>query len=501
MQKISFYFNKLLAALRARSMVSGLDISDQVLRLVYFDGAVWQLHTVRIEPGVLEGGRVKNRDALLAALRALKEQSKIDGGNKKKKVNVAIALSSVNTYTQVFTLPQVNRNELEKAIELNVQMASPGDAAKIDSGWQVVGRNRESGQVDILSAFIDRDIVDEMVQALFEANFLVVALEPRSIALARILREKAAGVDITKSYLLVDIGNTGMDFFIIRNGKPYFQYVTAWSDVADEKGNIQVENFRTQLTMNLHQVLNFYGQHWTDPVSAVIVSAVMLQDEIEKTVAEKFSFPAIRMTLEMGQSISSEWLVPLGSSLWSPELTLGEAPINLLGAGWRDRFYEEELFQFLGFWQILLPIMLAVLIVVFVGANSFLANAKTTIQAESSINNNSAQASKIAALEASSTQFNAEAVAIQQIEMLPDPATGLVGAVNAAATANQITIGHLSFSDSTATLDGSAVSENNIIAFKDALEQDSGVSSINLPLTGIESSGSGYTFTVTFQYQ
>jgi hypothetical protein len=499
MKKISYYFNNVLGALRVRSAVSGLEISDQVLRLVYFDGKAWQLQSARLEPGVLENGRIKDRAAFLAALGELRKKSKVAGRSKNRKVSVAVVLSSVNAYTQVFNLPQITGADLEKAVELNVQMASPGDATKINSGWQNVGIEEGSGQMDILSAFIDRDIVDEMAQALFEAKFLAVALEPRSVALARILREKQVGVDIKKSYILVDVGNAGMDFFIIRNGQPYFQYATPWSDIADDKGQIALEKFETQLTASLRQVLNFYAQHWPEPVSAVIISAVTFSDEIEKAVGEKFFLPALKMTLEMGQTISPEWLVPLGSSLWTPESKIGEASINLLGVGWRDRFYEEQFFGFLGFWQVLMPVMMAVLVVIFIAADAFLTTATATVEAEGP-NGGSEQLSEITALEASSTQFNAMVSLVQNIESVPTPSATLLAIVNDAAASNQITVSHLSFSSGNVTVDGSAFSGSSAIAFKDALEQDQGVSAINLPVTAIQQNGNTVSFTMTFAY-
>src|ERR1700722_19368738 len=339
MARLRFFFQKILDFLRIRTVVAGLEISDEVVRFVYFEGMTWRLYAIRLEPGVLENGRIKKREKFIAALMALRTQSK--NGGKNKKINVVVSLSSVNAYSQMFNLPIVTGDDLTKAIELNLQMASPGEASKTYAGWQIVDKDEGVGRIDILSSFIEREIVDDMVRALLEAKFLAMAVEPRSISLARILREKGMGVDPKKAYILVDVDSVGLDFLIIRNGEPYFEYINRWEDIAGEKGEISLEKFESQLTTSLRQVLNFYGQHWPEPIAAMIISAATFQAEIEKTVAQNFSFPALRMTLEMGQAISSEWLVAVGCALRgrASKFDSNEKEISLLGEAWEDRFH------------------------------------------------------------------------------------------------------------------------------------------------------------------
>src|SRR5271167_4788222 len=112
MNRLQFAFQKFLAFLRIRTIVAGLEVSDQVLRLVYFNGKIWQLTAVRLEPGILENGKIKDREKFLAALNALKTQSKVGGG--KKKISVVTTLGSVNAYSQVFKLPLVTGDGLTK---------------------------------------------------------------------------------------------------------------------------------------------------------------------------------------------------------------------------------------------------------------------------------------------------------------------------------------------------------------------------------------------------
>src|SRR4051812_36069946 len=115
------FFEKILALLRVHSVAAGLEVSDEILRLVSYDGKTWRLNSMRLEPGVLENGRVKNREAFKAALLALKEKVM---KRKKGTFNVVLCLSSLRAYIQTFSLPSAKGEDFEQAVELNLKMAS-----------------------------------------------------------------------------------------------------------------------------------------------------------------------------------------------------------------------------------------------------------------------------------------------------------------------------------------------------------------------------------------
>lgn len=503
MNRLRFAFQKTLAFLRIRTIVAGLEVSDQLVRLVNFDGKAWQLTAVRLEPGVVENGKIKDRAKFFAALAALKAQSKT--GPVKKKVGVVLVFSSVNAYSQVFNLPEVSGDELAKAVELNLQMASPGEAGKMYSDWKIVGNNQDTKQLEILSSFIERDVVDDMVQALFDANFFVMAIEPRSLALSRMLQERGLDADAKKSYILIDVGAVGIDFLVIRNGEPYFEYPTGWTDLADEKGNIPVEKFIAQIVGGLHRVLNFYSGHWPEPIAAIIVSSATLQEEIEKAIAQNFPFPTLRMTLEMGQIISPEWLVAIGAAMRDrrTKFDLSEKELSLLGKPWQDRFHGEQLLRFLDFWRLLLPAAMGLLILIFIATGSFLNTTSASIAQEAAAPGNSSESAQMAALEASSTRFNTLVSDLQTAEQGSGLAQTVLSEIISLAESSQVSISNFSFSgpSSPITLSGVATSEDHIVAFKSTLDLDPNIASVNLPLSGIVQNGTNFTFTVTFTYK
>lgn len=495
----SYYFQKLLSLLRVRTVAAGLEVTDQVVRLSFFDGRSWQMHAVQFEPGVMERGVVKNREALLTGLAALK--AKVTKGNKKKKMNVVACLSSVLTYTQVFSLPGVTGDELVKAVDLNLQMASPFEKDQAHSGWQIVGHDADSLKQDVLSVFIEQKVVDEMVELLFEAGFLVMAIESRALALTRVLKEKGAGLDMKKPYVFLSVDNSGIDFLIIRGGALYFEYATAWRDIMNEKGEITNEAFRSTLAASFRQVANFYSQHWTDALSAIIISATALEADVERVVAENASLPGIKLTLEMGQPISSEWLVALGCSLRKTGFQYKHLEVNLLGHESRDRFHNEQLLEFLRFWRVLVPVTMGILLVTFVVADVFLSNSRSSIEERSDFNT-SGQTGELTNLETSASNFNAYVGVFATAEASLAPKNVVLDALLSMAAQKNIVLDHVSFQgfSNPISLSGTSATQDDIIAFQTALQADPRFTNINLPLTGIESTGDMFTFSMTLTF-
>lgn len=496
-------FEKILAILHVRSRVAGLEVSDEAVRLAYFDGKNWQMNAIRLEPGVMERGIIKNKDAFAAALLELKIKSGIGGRDGKKKANVVVAFSSANPYSKVFSLPSIEGDNLEKAVALNLDMASPGEKSELYPGWQIVNRDVGKGSIEILTSFIQRGMVDGIVEALFMVGFTPVAVESKALALTRVFREKGAAIDISKPYVFVAVDSAGVEFLVVKNGAPYFEYARHWADIADGKGEVTTAAFEDDLKASLKQVLNFYAQQWPEPLAAVVLSTVAFRDEVERTIAQNVSVPAVRLSLTMGQPISSEWLVALGSCLRGSDGKLsGGQEVSFLGEELQDRFNEEQVLHFLGFWQAIVPVSLAILAISFVTAYIFLGHVQADIEGNAGFTPIPSQVAAMSALEASSSAFNNEVAMIQGIESMQDVSYALIGDVASVAAANDITISSFSFGGLgiPIALSGIASSESQVVAFKSALENDKHVSGVDLPLTGIQPAGTNYSFSVTFGY-
>jgi hypothetical protein len=492
---------KFLRFFRIRPIAGGLEVTDQLLRLAYFDGTMWQFRAVRIEPGVSEGGKIKDEFAFAAALAALRSQIP-ELANKNNTMNVVVSLGAASIYNQIFNLPVIKGGSFETAVQLNLQMSSSVVATEAYSGWEIISRNEATGRVEVLGAFADRAIVDAMTGALFSVGFVVTAVESKALAVARMMREYGSGLDSEKSYLIAIIDDSDLDFIIVRRGRLCFEYMSPWRDIADEKGEITIDRFKQTFTLDLHQVVNFYRQHWTEPLAAIGLSGDFLAAEARAIIGT--TEPMLVFSLEdvLGGAIPDAWIVAVGSGLRGAAPRAKDREITFLGEGAKRLFENSRVLNFLSFWRVVVPVVLGILLGVFVLADIFIGTTENNIAASStSVASLGVGTQKeMTDLAARATNFNNSVAMIASTETSLALRYAAVDAISSAAAKNNIAITRITLQsdDKPILVAGQAQSEDAILAFKSAIQQLPGFGTVNLPLAGIQGAGTSYSFSMTF---
>jgi hypothetical protein len=494
---------KLLRFLRIRPPAGGLEITDQLIRLAYFERSVWQFYAVRMEPGIIQGGKILDETAFVAALTALRAQVPRHF-QKNGTLNVVVSLGATSIYNQIFDLPLLRGESFDTAMKLNLQMSSSVDIGETYSGWEIVETDESSRRVKALGMFVGRAIVDPLIVALFAAGFVTIAVESRAIALARFIREYGSGLDLAGSYLIVMSDDNGIDFAILRHGRLCFEYMSSWRDMADEKGEIPLERFRQSFSLGMNQVLNFYRQHWKDQIMAVGLSGNVLTEEIRTIVSESQSMKIFLLSDIFDIPFDNAWIVPLGSGLRGMAIEQRGDEIDLLGEGAKKIFEDNMVLNSLSFWRVVVPIAFVAFIAILFSADVFLrTTGQSALQyAASATAENSKTSRDAASLITQANVFNRSVAMISSIEASSTPQSVLIGALSAAASAANVTITEISLPTEGAsiTVSGQTQSETSISVFKTAVAQIPGISSVNLPLDGIQTSGSSYTFSMTFAW-
>lgn len=495
------FFKKALSLLSIQQNTVGFDVSDYALRCAYYDGKQWQLQALRLAPGILLDGRIKNKEAFHGALLELK--SKVFGiKSGKKKVNAVVSLSSVNVYSQVFSLPLLTGDGLEKAVALNMRMVSPDDISKMYADWQVVGRDTATGQCDVLSVFIDRPVVDDMTGAMLDAGFVTMAIESKALILVKMLREKTGNTDKEKSYMVIHIDDAGIDFLIVRKGELYFEYMNPWRDLMDEKGRIPMEVFTAAIGKGVRQVTNFYGQHWPDSVSGIFIVASALYDEAKTAAAASASVPVVPYPLYFkNQGIPPNWLIAIGCGVRGIDFRKRKKEISLLSVSAEETYLREQFVGFMDFWKILIPVVFGFTIAVLAGVDIFLARVQTVSSMESVTALQDGSLPDITVALSSASQFNRSVMFIQTIENAADPKIPVVSALtDIAASSSGIMVASISFPSggNALTFNGTANSEDQIFTFEKNLQGDPRFTGVNVPLASIQQQPGGiFSFTMT----
>jgi hypothetical protein len=497
------WWRKFLTLLRVRSVIGGLEIGDIAMRYTLLDGESWKLHSLRLPPGIVEGGVIKDYPQFVAALKNLKAQI-LGPQNVRKDLNVVVSLSSINVYSQVFSLPMVAGSNLEKAIQLNVQMISPEDTAKSYAGWQLVSGGDRSVHLEVLSAFINKSVVDDVKRALKESGFVVYSLESRALSLARLIRKMSAGFDATRSYIAVNVDANGIQFLIIRHGQLYFEYFTAWRDIENEGHQISQSVLEDVVMRNLHQVLNFYTAHWTDPAQEVVVSAAALGDIVMAAAQRTFSVPVRALVLNaMRQPIEPDWYVAVGCGLRGLIARREDTDLSLLGTSAQDEFRRYQTLAFLRFWRVVVPVSLTVLLVAFVGVRWFFVYVGEGLQDQlSRANTGPDQQVLLRDLRERIGEFNALVANIGTIRNDTTDLYGVFGSVQAIFDAEGATITKFSYpsADALVQISGRASSEDVVPRIKKALDATAGITDTDIPIAGVVPAAQGVSFSVSFRY-
>lgn len=500
LRKIGGAMDKLLRFLHIRPVTGGLEVTDQLLRLAYFDGTAWQFRAVRVEPGVLDGGKIKDEFAFAAALASLRSQIP-ELANKNGTMNVIVSLGAVSIYNQIFNLPLIAGEGFETAVRLNLQMSSSAVAAEAYSGWEIISRNEAAGRVEVLGAFADRAIVDAMTGALFSAGFVVTAVESKALAIARMMREYGSAIDPAKSYLIAIIDDSGLDFIIVRRGRLCFEYMDPWRDIADKKGEITLDRFKHSFALDLRQVVNFYRQHWTEPLAAIGLSGDSLVAEARAVI--ETTEPTLVFLLEdgLGGTVPNAWIVALGSGLRGAASGSKDREITFLGGGAKRLFENSRVLNFLSFWRVAVPVVLAILLGVFVLADVFLQTTENNdaTYSASIVSVGAGTNKEMSGLVSQANIFNSSVAMIASTEP-SNPRYAMIETISNAAAASGIVITHITLQSDTEpiSVSGQAQSEDAILAFKSTIEQIPNFTSADLPLAGIQGSGSSFTFSMTF---
>ncbi len=499
------FYEKFLKVFKAKPFVGGLEISDTAIRFTHFDGKHWQLLSERLLPGVVDAGQIKKYDDFLLGLKKL--HAGITGGtNGGRRISVVTLLSSIPIYSQIFMLPVISGENLEKAIELNLQVLSPADESQNYAGWQIVGKDATTVNLEILTSFINRSIVDEVNKALKDAGFLAVAFEFRALALARLMREFGSGFDREKSYLMLSLDASGLDALVVRRGELYFEYFNFWRDLlqSDER-EVPISIFESAVVRNINQVLNFYNQHWPgDRIAEVFVSAGDLNKESERIIGENFPLATREFTLKISESISYEWFISLGAGLRALVARSKDKDINFLGHEAQEEFRKDHLMNFLDFWRLLIPASFIIFLGVFFAADLFLGKTLGVLKMDPIYQSPDAKIQELELLQAKARQFNNSINIIRATRSQIGQRNPLLEKLNALSGANNVKITRLNF-DQTGSVrfTGEAPTVDAISNFRKAIEAASGdFKEVNLPFSEIIKTGTppqeAFSFSMSF---
>jgi len=494
---MSTFYQKILESFRASMPVGGLEIGDSVLRWSVWRDAEWRLASLRLPPGIVSGGEIKDFKEFVEALRSLKSQI---GGGARSKIPAVVSLASLKAYLQVFSLPFLNEDKLEEAISLNLQMSSPIPFKDAYSDYELLLRDEDAQKSEYLGAFIDQEPVGQILKALEDAGFMAVSVEPRGLSIVRVVR-KFSSFERGRSYILMTVDTNGLEFIVLRNGNLYFDYFSTWKDLEAENKEISTDGFKEIVVRSLQQVLNFYRARWSEPIDSILLASTNLSQEIKNILKGNFPFEVQELALELGGA-SNEWLIALGAGLRGTIPLREDREISLLGIDTKAQYRREQVLGFLRFWRSVVPASLAVLLTAFLGSYYMLVRAERDLGNSPTIRLTPEQQAQESALEKEAQAFNKEVSMFLKLQEIYNPAkVVLLDRLTPITDSYEIKLNHLAYGvGGVVTLAGESRIHDSILGFRDAVSKENSFKNINLPFESIQPNPNGFNFSMTFTF-
>ncbi|PIU98559.1 hypothetical protein COS61_00740 [Candidatus Wolfebacteria bacterium CG03_land_8_20_14_0_80_40_12] len=492
-------------------LIGGLEISDSGLKFILIKGGNLVLASVKLPTGVIVEGKIKDKENFKSVLLNIHSQI---SQRRKKKIYAILNISDINSYVQVFNLPMAAADNLEEAVELNLQMSSPTDFSTVYADWQKIGEvDIDGGQLEILSAFANKQIINEYVECLKEANFVVAAVEFSSLAVSRLI-SRLNNIQDPCLFLRLDV--SGLNFGLVKNKNLYFNYFVPWP--ATEERHISLNILKDLIIRETQKVLNFTGKHLPqEQLKEIALITPSLDDKISQIITENFSIPARKAVLDSKfagldgklsiagnqlTALSPDWFGVLGSALRGLIPRSQDIIISLTDLGTEKEFHQQRIINFIKIWRNIILTSFSFVLAIFIAAEIFLIKNVNSLNSRlTNFINQPGQETFVNSQE-EAKNFNAKIdLALRAKNQTFDWTPFLEKIEN--LTAKEILIDRI-FIQSPETpilFNGRATSEKAIIDFKAALEKETEFKEINLPLAGITQTPDGlFKFSVTFKY-
>ena len=249
--------------------------------------------------------------------------------------------------------------------------------------------------------------------------------------------------------------------------------------------------------------MNFYGQHWSDPVSGIFIVSSFFYEEIKNAVAASASAPVIPCVVSLGgQEISPEWFVALGCGMRGTEFGKRKKEISLLSVSAEETFLRSQFVDFMDFWRILVPAILAFTVVILVGVDIFSAQIQQSSADGSTAALKNGGSKEVAAALAAASDFNRSVSLVNAIESGAKPEMPIITVIEDAAAANGVSVTNISFQSGSGAVSfgGTASSEDQIFSFEKNIQGNSEFANVDVPLSNIQKQANGeeLAFTMTF---
>ena len=467
---------KLTGKLIPKLEVFGLEISDGLARFYDIGKSDNKPRHIflRLAPGVVVNGRIENQQTLQSTLIELHKRV---SNNPKKPINVIASIPINKIYIQPFNLPALAKDNLRESAELNMRMISPIDVSSAYYDWLEIGENLSQDQLDMVAAFVSKDVTDKFVETLQGANFGVAAVEFSSLSLIRAaLKNNFVNRDAPSLLLQMDQG--GLSFAISHMGELYFHHFTEWNRYMGGGKNIDINIFKEGVVDEVRKLINFYLTNFkTNDIQNILIIAENFAEEVK--AALQTNFPDTQIKTVNFNEVNSAY----GAALRGRIPRSQDDSISLAGLSAVDVFRKGQVADFISIWRNLAFTTTGFILLIFLGSALLLQQTAEKVKSSDPFTIGDENSIELARLEKEAQEFNQNVEMLQVLSSKTNPSHRIVKRLTS-LMGTGIGLRRMSVNtiNGNIIVGGTADTEALARAFKDKLDNDDTFTEVDLPL-------------------
>ncbi|OGY56833.1 MAG: hypothetical protein A2Y84_01685 [Candidatus Colwellbacteria bacterium RBG_13_48_8] len=468
----------LLGKLSPKVRVAGLQINGSVIRFCRLSGAQKeQLLTLRLPPGIVEKGEVKNKEGLIKILTDLHKQIE---PHPRKSVSVILTIPIDNVYLQPITLPDLPSKSLIESVRLNLEMVSPIEIGNAYYDWQAVGQSGGENPKEIIGAFVNRRIINDFLQSVQAAGFNVAAVEFSTLSLVRVAVQSGF-IEATKPSLLLEIDSEGLSLAVSHAGSLFFHYFVSWDDFRGNQKDISLEKYKEGLADEIRKITNFYSASTKIyTIKDLVLVSTSLIEETKGVIAQ--SFPQIQVRVADTDKVNPA----LGVALRSLKPRSQDFEISLSDLSTEEVFENYRLTRFISAWRNIILTISGFLLVLFLASAVLFQYISAKSGTSDPLRNNPQVQEELLGLERQAETFNNLLAIVGKLSSERSKLYGLLIKLRDVA-GQQITLNLIDFESGSSriALGGVGVSERAVADFKNRLIEQPQFEGVSLSLSNI----------------
>ena len=205
---------------KKKTHLVGLDIGSSAIKAAEVietktENALHNFGMLKIAPGLIEEGTIKDHDAVSAAIREL------FSANNIKNKNVAISIGGYSVIVKKISVQTMTEDELQETIHFEAEQYIPFDISDVNLDFQILGENEQNpNQMNVLLVAAKKEMVSDYIHLIELAGLHTVILDIDSFALQNIFEFNYATEE--ESVALIDIGASKTSLNILKGYSSVF---------------------------------------------------------------------------------------------------------------------------------------------------------------------------------------------------------------------------------------------------------------------------------------